>query len=408
MKQTLQPKQTIKQKLKFNTALYDSLDILKLSSVSLMESIFEAVQENPLLEIEETYTSFYESYDMFRTISKPISLKESLFSQLHTCSYAYDDIICTYLIESLDEHGFFVENLDECASMLCTTQQELMKQLSIIRSFEPCGVAAFNCIHALSLQARAHQHMLAFHILDKSIHELSHKQYNKIAKKLHCTEKDIHSAIHFIQTLTPYPCSSFKDDDNIIIFPDVHLEVLDGKINLRPNNYIALRYNDDYVTLMGTNPILKKYFEQSKVLMMNIDKRNATMMLVTNEIVNRQSGYFLYHDELKPLIQSEIAQTIGMNQATVSRAIMEKYYEFENEVYPISQLFVTATTQGDSSDAIKKAIKEIISHEDKYQPYSDQQIVDKLIGFDYHVSRRTVTKYRESYGIQNTRERRKR
>ena len=44
----------------------------------------------------------------------------------------------------------------------------------------------------------------------------------------------------------------------------------------------------------------------------------------------------------------------------------------------------------------KKHLKEIINTEDKKKPYTDEQLSELLGKDEYHIARRTVTKYRES------------
>lgn len=80
MKQILEKKQTLKHTVTYKTALlYDSLDILKLSNSELIESVYEALQENPLLDMEYDETAVQSSMDFFSTVSKPILLKDHLF-----------------------------------------------------------------------------------------------------------------------------------------------------------------------------------------------------------------------------------------------------------------------------------------------------------------------------------------
>lgn len=408
MKQTLEKKQTLKQNFTYKTALlYDSLDILKLSNSELIESVYEALQENPVLDMEYDEIAMQSSLDYFNMISKPVELKDHLFLQLHTIKTPYDEKICSYIIESLDRHGFFSENLQEAAKVLHTDVQTLKNQLKIIQSFEPTGVAAKNSIDALILQAKKLNENIAVELLEKHAQLIIQANSNNIAKNLGCSREEAEHALKVIKTFNPYPCSEYITDHETFIYPDVHVEVEDGMLTLTPISHFHLQYNDSYMHLLKTNPVLKSYFDESKILLANINKRNATMMLVFHEIFQRQSAYFLYQDELRPLTQNDIAQTLGINQTTVSRAIMNKYYEFENDVFPISHLFVTATEKGDSSDAIKKAIREIIAEEDKSHPLSDQQIVEALKEYDFTVSRRTLTKYREACKIPNTRERKR-
>lgn len=311
------------------------------------------------------------------------------------------------MIESLDHHGFFREDIHEAAKLLHTEAETVEKQLSIIQSFDPAGVAAKNSIDSLILQTKRLQEPIAADLLKNHMQLLIQANAAGIAKKIGCRNAEAEHALKIIKSLNPYPCSSYATNDEAFVYPDVHVEIEEGSLILTPISHFHLQYNDVYIDLLKTNPVLKSYFEESKILMANISKRNATMMLVFHEIFNRQASHFLYQDELRPLTQNDIALTLGINQTTVSRAVMNKYYEFEKEIFPVSHLFVTATEKGDSSDVIKKAIREIIAEEDKFHPLSDRQIAEALKEYELIVSRRTLAKYREACMIPSARERKR-
>ena len=59
-----------------------------------------------------------------------------------------------------------------------------------------------------------------------------------------------------------------------------------------------------------------------------------------------------------------------------------------------------------SNTVVKNRIKEIISSEDKSNPYDDQSIVSILESEDFIVARRTVSKYRSLMGIAKSKLRR--
>lgn len=52
-------------------------------------------------------------------------------------------------------------------------------------------------------------------------------------------------------------------------------------------------------------------------------------------------------------------------------------------------------------------LKEMIIEEDARNPYSDQQIADKLRSRGIKISRRTVAKYRMELGIESTAKRKR-
>lgn len=394
-----------KQTQKFHMNLYDSLEVLKYTSNELLENILQEIQNNPLFDID--FFPYPETNDeaMYAYAQQVTSLKDNLFYQLHTTNRTYYEPLCSYIIESLDEHGFFHEDSQALSQMFQLSVDAVTKNLSVIQSFEPCGVAACNSIDALIIQAKKAGNDLAIAILRYYQDELLYKNFSAIAKSLKVKKKDVEEAYALIQTLEPFPCTGFDTNDKSTVIPDVRIVIDDHQLIITPIELYNINLDDFYLDMIKDNPILKSYFEKSKNLIMNLDKRNATILLIANEIVQHQSNYFLYQDELSPLKQSDIAHKLGINQTTVSRAIMNKFYEFQDQVYPFSKLFVSETQHGDSSDAIKKAIVEIIKSENKIKPLSDLKIVEELKNYEFIVSRRTVTKYREACKIGSTRER---
>ena len=147
---------------------------------------------------------------------------------------------------------------------------------------------------------------------------------------------------------------------------------------------------------------MKAYFNEAHFLMENMTKRNQTVLIVANALVNIQSGYFLYDDELYPCTLSQLASETGFHESTISRTLNNKYYSFNGEAYPLKKLLVSQTASGDSSDSIKKAIVELVDDEDKEHPLSDNQILKKLEELELHCSRRVIVKYRQQLNIPSS------
>ncbi len=77
---------------------------------------------------------------------------------------------------------------------------------------------------------------------------------------------------------------------------------------------------------------------------------------------------------------------------------------------PLKKFFVggTSTTDGEEVawDAVRHKLQEIVNHEDKRHPYSDDELVKQLAQHGLTVARRTVTKYRKAMDIPSSRQRR--
>ena len=124
-----------------------------------------------------------------------------------------------------------------------------------------------------------------------------------------------------------------------------------------------------------------------------------------------QASFFREGDRaLRPLKMQDIADKIGVNVSTVSRAISGKYFQAPGMVRELKSLFTGGTVRDDGSSESKGSvilrIKDLIAEENRKKPLSDSKIVGLLAESGIHISRRTVTKYREAEGIPSSRERR--
>ena len=91
--------------------------------------------------------------------------------------------------------------------------------------------------------------------------------------------------------------SSSQDD---YISPDILIEVEDSNIMITPINQPELIVNDLLYEKVKNDENMKSYFNEAHFLIENLTKRNQTVLFVANALVDIQSGYFLYDDELYP------------------------------------------------------------------------------------------------------------
>ena len=104
------------------------------------------------------------------------------------------------------------------------------------------------------------------------------------------------------------------------------------------------------------------------------------------------------------MTQIEIADTLGIHESTVSRAVRDKYLQCRFGIYPLSHFFSRALPAGGdvSAKQAKAAIRDLIEGEDKKHPLSDQKLSAALTKWGIELARRTVAKYREELGIPST------
>ena len=149
-----------------------------------------------------------------------------------------------------------------------------------------------------------------------------------------------------------------------------------------------------------------------KFLINSIEQRQHTIERITREILKYQNEIFEGGvAKLRPLTMNTIADTVGVHETTVSRAIANKYIRTPHGVFAFKYFFTPGYKSGNGESISNKTIKDMLSHiideEKPAKPFSDQSIVDQLKAKDIKIARRTVAKYREELGILPTNLRRR-
>ena len=177
MKQDLIYTHTYKQTLHMTTGLKSHLEILSKDRQTLSDLLYNVSQNNPFLE----YTPSQDIQQYLETgISNKPSLKDELYLQLHTSTKKYNEPIANYIIESLDSHGFFDQDIQTVLSDLKCTKAQFEETLSFIQTFEPIGVAAKNSIDSLMIQLKQKGYTVAYMILKDYSKELEEKDFYTI------------------------------------------------------------------------------------------------------------------------------------------------------------------------------------------------------------------------------------
>jgi RNA polymerase sigma-54 factor len=152
---------------------------------------------------------------------------------------------------------------------------------------------------------------------------------------------------------------------------------------------------------------LREKVESAKWLLRNIEQRQQTILRIARAIVEVQEQFLDKGVEhIRPLTLQEIADKVGVHEATVSRTTRGKYIQTPQGLFELKYFFSPglrhASGEAQSSRSVQSSIKKIIEDEDKSKPLSDQKIANILKEKGLKIARRTVTKYREAMGIPAT------
>ena len=123
--------------------------------------------------------------------------------------------------------------------------------------------------------------------------------------------------------------------------------------------------------------------------------------------MEKQRDFFLNGPlYLKGMTMQEVADEVGVHEATISRIASSKYIDTDFGIYPIRALFSSTVNsddgQGYSRNAVKEMIRNIIAENTGGKPLSDQKISDILAERGIKTARRTVSKYRHELDIDSS------
>ncbi len=326
--------------------------------------------------------------------------------------------------EDGDEKEVFLPvALDQIAAAydLPVTLGEVEEALRLVQKFDPPGVGARDLRECLLVQVTAetpHADVVR-RLIDEHLEDIQHNRLPVIQKKTGFDLATIKDGINVLRHLNPRPGAEFAPEGNRYVVPDVAVERReDGTYEIRllddwvPDVYISKRYVEickDRSADPKTREYLKRKIQDAQWLKESIEQRRSTLEKVTRAIIEHQRPFLDRGPEhIQPLKMQQIADQVGVHVTTVSRAVDDKWVQTPRGIFPLKRFFGGGkeTATGEVAwEVIKQKLLEIIDHEDKSNPLSDEDLVTKLEESGYPVARRTVTKYRKMLKIPSSRQR---
>src|SRR5215468_5071598 len=362
---------------------------------------------------------------LFDSIPVQETLQQNLVAQLNQTLLSADDRKAAELIiGNIDDDGFLQSTTEEMALNSGTPQDDFERMLGLIQTFYPAGVAARDLRECLLVQLRrlGKEHSLEHRIVSEYMEDLGRHRFVKIARRVAVSAEDVQKAADNIARLNPRPGQVFAAAPQNYVLPDVIVEKVDDEYQISFNNEqiphlrISNLYKDIIASGDAQSSDVKDYIRDKirsgKFLIRSIHQRQQTIMNIAQQIVSRQLD-FLEHgpSHLKPMTMAEVAETVGVHETTVSRAVSGKYMATPQGVFEMKYFFTggyqTATGESLSNTSVKQAVLELVKHESGSAPLSDHEIVEILSDRGIPIARRTVAKYRSELNILPSHMRRK-
>lgn len=325
------------------------------------------------------------------------------------------------ILDHTDEHYFFTGDLLKLGRKVGMTKAEAEQVRQKLIHLDPCGIGAEGVRECLMAQIQTSSlndtTAQNAYVLLKEYYDFLSVKPELARRRLGISEEEMRAAMKLIATFEPYP-NTDKENAVAPIKPDVYVRPRMGIFYASTNEdpRFDLVIDESYASLIKqTKGDERKYLSaqlsEAKQLLIALDRRQSTLLRVTNAIVIHQQSYFTKGESaLKPLLHKDIAETLELHESTVSRTVSGKYLAFEHRLIPLRDLFSQSSKSVQGEEAvsvatIKATIKSLIEAEDQKKPYSDSALEKKLQESGYDVPRRTVAKYRDECQLATARER---
>ncbi|WP_134017268.1 RNA polymerase factor sigma-54 [Modicisalibacter xianhensis] len=467
MKPTLQLR--VGTQLTMTPQLQQAIQLLQLSTLDLRQEIQQALESNPMLELEEAFgetavsepteddwaseipdelavdSDWSDTYQDvassgsgsdegpdFERNAAGISLQGHLLWQLNMTDLPERSrLIAESLIDAVTPSGYLDVDLDTLTEGLRDQGLESLKASDVeqvliqLQQFDPTGVCARNLRECLMLQLGAlpdDTPLLpqAKRLVRQFLEALAANDRKLLKRRLRLDDEQLDTVIGLIRALDPRPGQAFDDSSSDYVIPDLLARhTRDGwRIELNPEAMPRLRIQPDYAALIrradksDDNTFMKQHLQEARWLIKSLSSRNDTLLKVGREIMARQIDFLERGEEaMKPLILADIAQVVDMHESTISRVTTQKFIHTPRGVFELKYFFSSQVGGGEgdahSSTAIRAKLKKLIGEEPPRKPLSDSKLVDLLAADGIKVARRTVAKYREALGIPSSSERKR-
>jgi RNA polymerase sigma-54 factor len=335
-----------------------------------------------------------------------------------------DRLIGQYLIDLVDEAGYFTGDLGDIAAKLGAPLGQVEAVLKVLQTLDPTGVGARSLAECLAIQLKERdRYDPAMQALIAHLDLLAKRDLAALKRQCGVDDEDLLDMISELRALDPKPGLAFGLAPVQPVVPDVFVRkgpdggwIVELNSDTLPKVLVSQTYYAE-VSKTVKNQSEKAYLadclQSASWLVRALDQRAKTILKVATEIVRQQDGFLrLGVAHLKPLNLKTVAEAIGMHESTVSRVTANKYMATSRGIFEFKYFFTSAIASADggeahSAEAVRHHIRQLIGAENVAAVLSDDTIVDKLRGAGIDIARRTVAKYREAMRIPSSVQRRR-
>jgi RNA polymerase sigma-54 factor len=365
-----------------------------------------------------------EDWDPLSKVAAPRSVRDHVLWQLYPQLSASELEIASLLLDNLDHHGLLDCEPEVVASTLGVQLAQVLGVLAAVQKQDPVGIGARTVQESLLVQLECLDNEdstveVGKRLIQEYWEPLGKGKLERIAKAMQLKIKDIERARDFIRiNLYPYPAQAYAGNSGATeepveahyLRPDVIISVRgstgEEEFDIQFPERVRFRLGisspyQEVLDMLHSDGVDfdKAEYEQvlqcvarSRLFISSWQERWRTLGRIVEELIAYQREFLLKGVMwLRPLTRAQLADTLGVHESTVGRAVASKYAQIPGgQIVALADFF-------DGSLKAKALIKELVSRES--QPLMDGELARLLTEEGICIARRTVAKYRQALGI---------
>jgi RNA polymerase sigma-54 factor len=437
------------QRLALLPQMLQSIEVLQLATVDLLQLVDRELQQNETLEAKDVPTaeiapppmSLAEREDSgwqewrrgpsgddgedgkSAFLANLPARTESLlgFVQQQLAFRSVPDLLrdaVVKLCEQLDERGLLPFDLETLGRDLDLPLELVSEAHALLCTLEPKGIGARDPIEAMLLQADGDPDLpMIERLLREHLDELGRNKLPDVARALRVSLDELQDLIDRMRLLHWHPADSFSSAAEQPLRPDAFVWLHDGEVavTLDEASLPDLQVNAEYQALAASKATarevrdyLRPKIRSARDLIDAVQQRQATLLRVVDAVMREQRPFLVQGKAaIRPLRMSDIGERLGLHTSTISRAIAGKSVQTDRGVFRLRDFFDGGRVDAPAVDGqgrlgIAERLGALVSGEDKHAPLSDDDLVAALGKQGIQCARRTVTKYRKQLGIPSS------
>jgi len=402
------------QRMALTTGLATSIRILHADAAGLTRYLEEAAAENPQIiltrpQVQEWLPRWKSAFGSDAERPEQEAAGPSLVSHVLGMIEALrldpaEGRIALALAEALEPSGWIGRALPAIAGQLGVTVSAVESVLGRLQQqAEPTGLFARNLAECLRLQAEeAGELDRPMAALLARLDLLAKGEIDRIAREAGLELADLRQAFGRLRSYDPKPGAGFEITAAPVREPDLIAEkgAAGWIVSLNRSALPSVSVADGRA----------KGRAEARALIRMIEGRNATLLSVGQDVLNRQTAALeAGFGALVPMTMAEVAQALGLHEGTISRVVAGTAVDTPRGTWWLRALFTKAPREGGpTAGALRDRLARLVAEEDPDHPLSDDALATALAEGGAPIARRTVAKYRMMLNLPPAHRRRRR